>query len=130
MKFGFSGQKLAYFSCEAETDAEAIKIAENHFAESLQGQSGQWTECDEGEDENGEICYIRYEWVTPLFILSFSSHLYPEDNRTFGIFSTEEKAKERMKNAIESDRSAYPKHPRRYQQHESYYSIDEFYVDE
>lgn len=130
MKFGFSGQNLAYFSCEAETDTEAIEIAEAHFGAAIEGQSGRWEERDEGEDENGEICYIHYGWETPLFVLSFASHRYPEDNRMFGIFSTKEKAEERMKTAIECDRSSHPNHPRRYQQNESYYSIDEYYIDE
>lgn len=130
MKFGFSDRNLTYFSCEAETDAEAIKIAEAHFGETVTDQSGRWRERSKGENENGEICYVRYEWETPLYVLKLESHRYPEDNQMFGVFSSKEKAEERMKAAIECDRESHPKHPRRSQQKESCYSIEEFYLDE
>jgi hypothetical protein len=58
-----------------------------------------------------------------IFILSFRSPHYPEDNRIIGAYKTEEAAKRMIASAIASDKHMHPNHPQRYQQSELYYDI-------
>jgi hypothetical protein len=60
-----------------------------------------------------------------VFVLSFDSPRYPEDDRIIGVYATEEAAKAVIQSEIEFDRRAYPQHPQRYQQSPLYYDIDE-----
>ena len=63
-----------------------------------------------------------------IFIASFKSSMYPEDDYILGPFITEEKAEEAIRAAIELDSSSYPNHPRRYQQNRYYYSNEQHYL--
>lgn len=63
------------------------------------------------------------------YVVSFMSYKYPEDCDIRGIYSTEEKAKQAIHQAIEDDKRDYPDHPGRYQKFTRYYRIEEFEVD-
>lgn len=65
-----------------------------------------------------------------MFIATFMSNHYPEDNRILGVFSSEEKAEECIKDYMRTDKNIYPKFPARYQQKRAYYNINECDLDE
>lgn len=123
------------FRCESDCETAAKTKAEEHFknAYATFGQdlpTGRWVESDEGEDDKGAVVYILFRYETPIFLASFLSYMYPEDNKVLGLFSTAKKAEDEIQRNIDYDKSAHPNHPRRYQQNKSYYSVDEFYLDD
>jgi hypothetical protein len=64
-----------------------------------------------------------------IFIASFKSAMYPEDDCILGAYTTEEKAERAIERAMANDASSYPKHPLRYQQKRYYYDIKEMTLD-
>ena len=128
MKYAFCGDGLANFSLEANSDEEAIAAANAHYGE--QAKDGRWVVRNEGENEDCEIVYVRFELEAPLYVLNFNPTSYREDQRFIGVFSSRQKAEERIESCITADRSIHPNSPARHQQKAIYYDIDPVFVDE
>lgn len=116
------------FRVEAENDAEADEKAKAHFGQIF--HEGRWNVVNEGEDSEGNITHVRYELQRPMYIVRLVCPHHPGDGGTIGVYSTSQKAKQAIKSSVENDARAYPKHPRRDEQQEYNYYIDEHYLDE
>lgn len=116
------------FETKAENEDEAFEKAREHFGEIA--EEGRWEEENKGEDENFNVVYVEYRLNRPLHVVYFECRHHPGDSRLIGVYSTNEKAKAAVKNAIESDARSYPNHPRREEQDEWSYKIETSYIDE
>jgi len=58
-----------------------------------------------------------------VFVVLF--HSYDAGTYLIGVYTTRERAEEEIEQNISADRLAYPKHPARYEQRRTHYSITE-----
>lgn len=116
------------FETKTENEDEAFQKALEHFGEIA--EEGRWEEENEGEDAEGNVVYVAYFLQRPLHVVYFHCIHHPSDSCLIGVYSTNEKAKAAVKNAIESDARSYPNHPRREEQDEWSYKIETKYIDE